>query len=346
MRVLTRLRVAGDRLVSKEWRLFLSAVGGAVFLTATLAGWLAIGFAGARATVTFDDLVETLVPVAVAVVCWLASRRNAGQARRAWLLLGGASLSWGVGQGIWTLYEVVLHRQPFPSLADPFYLGLVPLAAAALLAFPSSPQSLATRVRTLIDGLIMWGSLLFVSWALLLGPVYRASSATMIAKLLSIGYPAGDVVLTGMVLIVAARARRSGPFVLISAGLVALALADSMFGFLSLQGSYGSGNALDASWVAGFLLIGLAALWPTGASAGAHEERHTRLAAMLPYAAFPPALIILGLRLVRGQHTGPFLAWVGLATMVLVLARQMLALVDNLSLPGASQGPPPITGGE
>jgi hypothetical protein len=45
---------------------------------------------------------------------------------------------WGIGQVIWTWYELAAGQQvPFPSLADANYLSAVPLAVLAMLTFPS-----------------------------------------------------------------------------------------------------------------------------------------------------------------------------------------------------------------
>ena len=47
-------------------------------------------------------------------------------------------LSWGIGQAIWTWYEVVLDQEvPYPGLADVGYLGAVPFLLAGVLLFPS-----------------------------------------------------------------------------------------------------------------------------------------------------------------------------------------------------------------
>ena len=325
------IRVA-NRTLSAPWRRLLWAMGVAAALTVAVAVWLHYGFGGPGITTAMDDLVQAVVPLGVAVVCWRASRRHSGRARSAWVLLGAACLSWGIGQVIWTVYEVVLHLNPFPSLADPFFLGMIPLAAAGLLLFTPSPRALTTQARTVIDGLIVWGSLFFLSWALVLGPVYQGSPADLLGRLLSISYPAGDVVLTAIVLIVLARTRRSAALVCISAGLVALALADSAFAFLSLKGTYGTGNAMDAGWIAGFLLIGLAALWPPRDPLGVRSARHSRLAIMLPYAAFPPGMVLAAVGGVQGESLGPVLTVTGMVVLVLVLVRQMLVLRDNIAL--------------
>ncbi len=67
---------------------------------------------------------------------------------------------------------------PFPSPADVGYLGLPPLAAAALLALPLAAPTLAGRLRTLLDGLMVAG----VGAAVQLDPGARAASSAPAAR--------------------------------------------------------------------------------------------------------------------------------------------------------------------
>ncbi len=75
---------------------------------------------------------------------------------------GSSHAAGAAAWSIWTWYESVLGREvPFPSLADVGYLGAVPFAAAALITLPNGVRRpLAGRVRTVIDGLMIAGSLL------------------------------------------------------------------------------------------------------------------------------------------------------------------------------------------
>src|SRR5258708_22620916 len=116
-------------------------------VTAGLAVWLQFNFGGTLVTQAVDDVVETLAPLAAVVAWWWAVRHRPRKERRAWMLLGAACGSWGLGQGIWTYLEVIRHTQPFPSLADPLYLAFVPLSAAALLAFVGASPGVWWRVR-------------------------------------------------------------------------------------------------------------------------------------------------------------------------------------------------------
>ena len=86
-----------------------------------------------------NDIAQTIVPLLVAVPSWsLAGRRSTGRLRTSWFLLAAAALSWGLGQAMWTWYEVVLDQEvPYPGLADVGYLGAVPFLLAGVLVFPS-----------------------------------------------------------------------------------------------------------------------------------------------------------------------------------------------------------------
>ena len=80
----------------------------------------------------------------------------------------------GAGQVIWTAYESYGEEVPFPSYADAGYLGLPLLAAIGLLLLPSATQTLAGRIRTVIDGMMIAGAVLLCSWVVVLDEVYAA----------------------------------------------------------------------------------------------------------------------------------------------------------------------------
>ena len=125
---------------------FLLALGAAIAVAALDLAWTYWQFGGERATQYWSDLIAIPVPAATAIVCWVAARRREGRARRAWLFLGAAAMSWAIGEAIWSYYELALGRDvPFPGLADVGFLGLIPLAVAGLLAFPSVPRSVTAR---------------------------------------------------------------------------------------------------------------------------------------------------------------------------------------------------------
>ena len=311
-------------------REFAFAAGAALTILLVAGVWLSVRFGGSRGELVFTDLTETLVAFVATLACWSASRRNelrTGRDRAGWRLLGGSALCWSTGQAVWSYIELVLRIHPFPSPADIFTGLSFPLAVAGLLSFGASPTGGAQRLRAVLDGLIVWGSVFFVSWSLLLGPVFRSRPESLVSTVLSMAYPGADVVLVAVAVTVATRARRSRPFGFIAVGIMCLAIADSLSAYAGLNGK-NPGGLPDMGWIAGFLLVTLGAMWRVGASE-AHPGRQGRLRGFLPYAAWPPAMLIMVVKTARGAAIEPALVWLVIGLAALLLVRQMLALHDN-----------------
>jgi diguanylate cyclase (GGDEF)-like protein/PAS domain S-box-containing protein len=311
-------------------RSFALGVACVATLLAIVAVWLLGRIGGSFVTRAFTDIVETLVALGAAILCWRASRARSGRDRLGWMLLGGAALSWGAGQVVWSYIELVQRAHPFPSPADLFSVVSFAFSVAGLLAFGASPSGLAERLRAVLDGLITWSSVFFLGWGLVLGAAYHAGAQSLVSILVSMAYPAFDLVLVAVAVSVARRARSPGPFAFIAAGILCMAASDSFSAYEALRHASSSAGLVDLGWVAGFLLVSLGSLWRDGESEAA--AGHGRLRGFLPYAALPPAMTIVAVRTAQGQAMDPVLAWMGLFLMVLVLSRQMLALHDNRML--------------
>ena len=114
------------------------------------------------------------------------------------------------------------------------------------------------------------------------------------------------------------------------AGVVAFAVADSSFSYLTEVNNYGSGTFLDTGWVAGYLLIGLGALWAV--TSPSREVERTEASTVSLVAPYLPVLVVLAvtsIQLLRGRHIEP-VSWVmAFALVVLVLGREALGLWDR-----------------
>ena len=100
-----------------------------------LGGW----FTDSTLTVV-DDFVFVALTIPATVFAALTARSLRGRLRLAWLSMAVGLLGWGVGEAIWTYYEVQLREVPLPSLADAAYLVFPVGACAALLLFPGRSQ--------------------------------------------------------------------------------------------------------------------------------------------------------------------------------------------------------------
>ena len=329
-------------------RRYRLAALGSVVVVGAFTAWLGAGTGtGGRGTTrAFDSLVIAVAALAAATACLHAARRGQygfGRAwtvalRRAWRLLAAAALCWGAGQLIRFWLELAGgHRAPFPSPADAFLLAALPLAAAGVLSYPTAPVRALAQVRTVLDGLLIASSLLFASWAMVLGPTYRAGGGPVLARVTALAYPIGDMVILTIAFSVLARTKGRVVVqpVLVTAAILSIGIADSAFAYLIGKDAYATGAWLDIGWLAGWLLLAVAALRPAPAELLPGDDRDgpiplSRLA--LPYV--PPAAAFVaaaGVQATRGQLE-PFLVFDGITIALFVVARQVIATIENQRL--------------
>ncbi len=287
-------------------------------------------------TLPVDDFAELVAPMLAAAACIAAGRRHEGRGRVGWYLVGASAATWGAGQGAWTWLELVVHQDnPFPSLADIGYVGSVPLLLAGLFTMPVWPSGWTAKVRAVADGLLIAGALLLISWYTVLSALVASPADTALGQGLSLAYPIGDVIVVTALAIMWSRAQSESraPIVLLIGGLASLSFADSTFAYLQAQATFGSGNVVDIGWVAGYLMVGLAALLSRGlpmVSKGGTLPRWR--GALLPYIALPVAIGFAVDERVTAGNISLFTLIMGLGLFVLVMLRQGLSVRENITL--------------
>jgi diguanylate cyclase (GGDEF)-like protein len=311
-------------------RLRLALAGATLLGIAAFVVDLRLQPGGRHVTRGVSDLTQLLAASALAGTAGWRARRAAGRLRLSWLLLGIGAGAWAAGQAIWSYYEIVRAvPTPFPSLADAGYLLLPIMALIGLLVRPSHAFSGRGRLRVALDALLVLVSLFTVSWASAFGEVYRGAGDAWASRLVSLAYPAGDVALLTVVVIVlayAAAGRRAG-LLWLGAGLAVFAVGDSGFAYLTATGRYATGNLVDACWTTGFLAMAWGAALDRSVSAPRDRGR-SYLAVVLPFA---PTLV--GLAVLVGQlhdnGTDAMLLVAGVLMVVVLLARQVVVVSDN-----------------
>ena len=116
----------------------------------------------------------------------------------------------------------------------------------------------------LLDGIIVAGSLLIVSWGTALGAVYHTGSGSVFSQAVGLAYPISDVIVAtvGISILAQGRHRQRVPPLLVVAGLLCLTVADSSLAYVGHLASFRYDTLVDAGRVAGFVLIALAPVWP------------------------------------------------------------------------------------
>jgi hypothetical protein len=321
--------------LDNKTRPFLASALVAGLVTVAFLVWMIVSIGGPRVTDAVDVLGELVAALAATAACGVAALHTSSRPSR-WVLLGASSFAWAVGETVWAYYDLIRHVSvPFPSLADVGFLCAVPLAVVGLLLFPSSPRRAADRIQGILDGCIIAGSMLFASWATVLGPLYNQHNGGALKQTLSLAYPASDVVMVSLVVILLARAGRRGraSLGLVMAGIVAFAIADSAFAYMTELNNYSNGTILDTGWVAGYLLIGLGALRAVYApTTEAAEPRVTTLTLVAPYMPVLAVLAVTAVGLLLGHRLGS-VDWIMVfALALLVLGRHVLSLWERAAL--------------
>ena len=298
------------------------------------AGLLLSGVASEDTVKAVDDIGIILFSVVALVFPGNAARSAEGRLRAAWTALSLALTAWTVGEIIWTYDELVLGGIPFPSLADAFFL-LFPVGAAVALLLFRNRRGEGSDIRVLLDGFIVAGSLFGISWVLVLSRIYEAGAASTFEFVLLLAYPLADLVLltVATIVLIGAPAGQRVPITLVTLGLACMAIADSAYAYLSVQDEYLSGTPTDIGWVAGLLLLTIAA------TVGRFELDDERAvdeipgwaSVWLPLAPVLMAGMTMTLSRSDARSSNPVVA-VGFMVVVAVLVRQFLAVRENRQL--------------
>ncbi len=195
-----------------------------------------------------------------AALAWRAAHASGAdtRSRRAWVLLGAAFASIGVGSFLWTLDPG--HRPDEFTLADIAWLLYYPLLLAGILSFPRAARSRAERQQLLIDAaaVVCGGAMALLFFT-------QAASASVSGGqgvVLSLAYPLGDL---GLLLGVSLLAlERSDEPVRLAYALLTLAMlvefgADVVFGAQVLSGRDPYSTLADCGYMAAWCLQGSAA---------------------------------------------------------------------------------------
>jgi hypothetical protein len=304
-------------------------VVGALAISVAFLGLLWAKPWGPHISTLVDDSTEVIVIALAGGACWMRARRSEGRSRRTWFILSIFSALWFVGGFIWSWYEFSGRSVPSPGLTDWAYLMAVPVGAAAMLCFPS-PATATSRTRMLLDGAVISASVLFVSWAVLLGPLVRVSSTPTLALAVAVAYPVGDVIILSLAMNLLARSGRSRTTILIlTAGVAAIAVSDSAFAWISTFQPTSGGELTGAGWVLGFLLIAVAAVTATSDRQSAAAAQEARPASPLViYSSVLASVTVASIELLSGRGLDLVLSWIEIAIWLLVVVRQWLSSLE------------------
>jgi diguanylate cyclase (GGDEF)-like protein len=243
--------------------------------------------------------------------------------RLPWYLLAGATVAFLSGDALYSWYDVRDVHAPFPGLTDVFYLAGYPLlmGAVGIVVHRSGIREGAAW----LDAGIWTGGAVVAAWLPLLSPYVHDHTLTNGQRATALGYPCLDLlVLLLVVHQISSRGRRSTPHSLLVVALLGLLVADVVYGVMSLNGTYVSGQLSDIGWIISYVAMGTAALHPamgelTESAGTVHVATQRRTVGLSIPALAPAALLVVlissgrlhgdraGAMLVAGTAAGIFL---------------------------------------
>lgn len=247
---------------TRDWGGKLTVVFGLFVVLHVL--YLFFRFGGEEYTSLISNIVSSIIYAGPSLLAWRASRHPSlsSRTRWAWLLISLACLAYTVGSILWLYFENILGEQPFPSWADVWYLAFYPLMMAGLLLLVEKMRSAEERLNFFLDsGVILVGGGM-VLWYFLLRPIAQSYTGDTLTTVLSLAYPIADLILLLGIssLMLRPTTLSSGPLNnLLLFGLVINFLADFLFGYQTLAGTYHSGDLVDGLFTLSCLPMMLAA---------------------------------------------------------------------------------------
>ena len=259
-----------------------------------------------------------------------------------WLLLAAGFASFVAGEITWHVYSYGLGQDPFPSVADLFYLAGYPLLATGLLLLARDRGAQRWQQRAgFLDAAIVTVGAFAVSWTFLMLPYAADETLPVLDRVLSTAYPLMDVLLlTLLVRLLFAPGRRSPAILLLALGMAFNIAADVTFLGLEAAGKT-TGTWIDCVWLLCYVSVGAAALHPSMAALPApapRVERLTpwRLAALALAAVTGPT--VLTIEALAGDNDGIVVILICSAILPLLVLLRLYGLVRELEKAGEERG--------
>jgi diguanylate cyclase (GGDEF)-like protein len=266
----------------------------------------------------------------------------------AWGVLALAHFFSTAGDTIWSILESITHQVPFPSLADVLYLAYFPLFLTGVLLIPMKQLSRREWWKVVLDiSIVMLAALLFF-WNYLLGPLVLSDfSGQLIAGILTVAYPVGDLVLFAALLMLLFRqpqGQQTEPLFFLIAGTLVMIVSDSLYGYQSIMMTYTTGSLADLGWTLSYLLIGMAGVlqglsvrskssWTRSPIETSINNRINHWAIYFPYGWVVVGFIILDQSHYQQMPLSPAsIVKITGCIIGLVLIRQIITLNENNDL--------------
>lgn len=223
---------------TKQFLMMAIIAIGIIILTATF-----LGKEVAKPVTDFTYISVSGILVMLSSKMVLRFKKN-GSHGKAWLFFLGFSICWFIAETTWSIYELVYNINPFPSLADVFYLSGYPFLFCFLMYY-LKPVRLAITRKMIVGAVIL-------SVALTIPSIYMTYNfdpkVQILENVIATTYPISDAIvfipaIIGVVLFF--RGEVNFTWSLICLGIVLAAIGDTGFQIAEFTDTYYTGHPAD-----------------------------------------------------------------------------------------------------
>ena len=294
-----------------------------------------LAFLGLPDQTATSDLLGAMSSLFGAVACLgfgLTGRSAMPRGRRApWVILGVGLGLWALADFVWLRYEAVGVEPPYPGPADVLYFIGIPIMGLGLIGLARTTDASPGRdSRLTLDTLVLSSAFALVTYLLVLRTVVNALGFSVQTGL-SVLYPISDGIFAafaGVLVVRSHTTRERADLMLLTLGFALYWIADGYFAVAEVAGKDYTQSALGLGFVAGPLMIGLAATAAGTSHArlgGANGTVTRGFSAVLPDVGVFAAILACAAGTLQGG-----LDWVLTSSVLALMAyRQALIATSN-----------------
>ncbi len=207
-----------------------------------------------------DIIYIPVTGIFVASAAMMVSRfGTVGSHGKAWLFFLGAAVTWFLAETLWTVFELVYNENPFPSIADVFYLIGYPLFFGFLVYY-LKPIRKAISKKMVVTAII-------ISASVVIPIIYISDSydpkVTALENILSTAYPVGDAIILVPSLIGVSlffRGEVNFTWSLVCIGIIFFTVGDLGFQFTTFNNTYYTGHPVDIVLMWSYIMFAFGAI--------------------------------------------------------------------------------------